>query len=146
MDDVRWMLTDAQWARIATVLRKVKSAAGAPPELSDREFVEAILYVARTGIPWRDLPRRFGGWNAVYQRFRRWEKAGIWRALFAELPGDLGAVQELLFDTTIIRAHPHAAGASAKKGGKRRKRWATAAAVSAPSCTWPPPMSRRQSR
>ena len=146
MDDARLMLTDELWDRMVTVLHKTKSAAGAPPELSDREFVEAILYAARTGIPWRDLPARFGDWNAVYQRFRRWEKAGIWSALFCELPEDLGAVKELLFDSTNIRAHPHAAGAPAKKGGKRRKRWAVAVAVSARSCTSPPRMSRRRSR
>jgi putative transposase len=142
MDDDRLMLTDEIWDRIVAIVATVKSAAGAPPELSDRDFVEAILYVARTGIPWRDLPRRFGDWNAVYQRFRRWEKMGVWSALFEQMPEDLAAVKELLFDSTIIRAHAHAAGAPAEKGGKRHKRSVAAAAVSAPSCTWLRPTSR----
>lgn len=86
MDDARTLLTDAAWERIATVLAEVKHPAGAPPALSDREFVEAVLYLARTGLPWRDLPRRFGAWDA-YNRFRRWEAAGYWRALFERLPG-----------------------------------------------------------
>src|SRR5262249_7178165 len=94
---------------------EVKSRAGAPPKQTDRDFIEAVLYVARTGCPWRDLPPRFGNWNAVYQRFRRWEKAGRWRALFARLPGDLQAVRTIFFDSSVVRAHPHAAGAPKKR-------------------------------
>ena len=89
MDESRLMLTDEAWDRFAAALAAVKSRAGAPPKQSDREFVEAALYLARTGCPWRDLPERFGRWDAVYQRFRRWERQGYWRALFAILPGDL---------------------------------------------------------
>jgi transposase len=143
MDDARLMLTDESWAGLQAVLRDVKSPAGAPPELADRDFVEALLYRARTGCPWRDLPTRFGDWNAVYQRFRRWEKAGYFRVLMEHLPADLKAVTILFFDSTVIRAHQHAAGAPAKKGGKRRRRWAAAGADSPPSCTWPPPTSGR---
>src|SRR5690349_24880762 len=110
MDDTRLLLTDAAWGRIAAALREVKHPAGAPPGLSDREFVEAVLYLARTGAPWRDLPGRFGNWDAVYQRFRRWEQAGYWRALFERLPGGaLAAVQAVFFDRTVLRAHAPAA-------------------------------------
>ncbi len=72
MEDVRFILTDEQWAMLGAVIAKVQSRAGAPPETSDRQFVEAVLYRARTGIPWRDLPVCFGAGDAVYQRFRRW--------------------------------------------------------------------------
>src|SRR5437868_796427 len=126
MEDIRLVLSDEAWQRIARVLSAVKHPAGAPPELSDRDFVEAILYVARTGIPWRDLPVCFGDWNAVYQRFRRWEKAGYWQAVFLIVPGDLVDVELLLLDSTTVRAHPHAAGAAQKKGGKKAKGWAAA--------------------
>ncbi len=115
MDESRLMLTDETWDRIADALAAVKSRAGAPPQRTDRDFVEAVLYIARTGCPWRDLPERFGSWDAVYQRFRRWEQAGSWRALFAVLPEDLRAVHEVFFDSSVIRAHPHAAGAPKKK-------------------------------
>ena len=71
MDDTRLLLSDAAWGRIAAVLAEVKHPAGAPPKLSDREFVEAVLFLARAGLPWRDLPARFGAWDAVYHRFRR---------------------------------------------------------------------------
>jgi transposase len=62
---VRWLLTDEAWEQIATILAVVKHPAGRPPDLSDRLFLEAVLYVARTGIPWRDMPAEFGHWDAV---------------------------------------------------------------------------------
>jgi len=133
MDDSRLMLTDKAWALFAAALAEVKSPAGAPPMLSDRDFVEAVLYLARTGCPWRDLPAQFGAWDAVYQRFRRWQRRGYWQALFARLPDDLAAVKDVFFDSTIIRAHPHAAGALKKKGGSPPSRWAGAGAGSRPS-------------
>jgi transposase len=133
------MLTDKAWKRIAAALAAVKSRAGAPPKLTDRNFVEAVLYLARTGCPWRDLPKRFGKWDAVYQRCRRWEKAGYWRALFAVLPTDLAGIETILLDSSIIRAHPHAAGAPKKRGAKTRRPWAVAEAGSGPKSTWPRP-------
>ena len=60
VDETRLLLTEAAWGRIAAVLSDVKHPAGAPPKLPDRDFVEAMLYLARTGTPWRDLPARFG--------------------------------------------------------------------------------------
>jgi transposase len=119
MDDARLMLTDETWDRLAAALAEVKSRAGAPPKQSDRDFIEAVLHLARTGEPWRDLPERFGRWDAVYQRFRRWEQAGRWRALFARLPEDLQAVHTVFFDSSVVRAHPHAAGAPKTKGGQQ---------------------------
>lgn len=145
MDESRLMLTDESWGRIAAALAAVKSRAGAPPKQSDREFVEAVLYLARTGCPWRDLPERFGRWDAVYQRFRRWERAGYWRALFAILPADLAGVETSLLDSSVIRAHPHAAGAPKKRGANRPRPWAAAGAGSGPRSTWPPPTRRRPS-
>src|SRR5947209_10976411 len=110
MDESRLLLTDEIWGRIAAALREVKHPAGAPPKLPDRDFVEAMLYLARTGVPWRDLPRRFGAWDAVYNRFRRWLAAGYWQALFDRLPGsDLAAVKAEFFESTVIRAPPPAA-------------------------------------
>src|ERR1035438_7305079 len=98
----RLLLTDDTWARLAAALTQLKSRRGAPPALSDRLFVEAILYIARAGHPWRDLPDYFGKWDAVYQRFRRWQKKGIWAKLCEQFRGDLGAVRTLLVDSTVI--------------------------------------------
>ena len=147
MDDIRRILTDEIWAQLGAVIAEVKSRAGAPPETSDRDFVEAILYRARTGMPWRDLPSCFGAWDAVYQRFRRWEKSGIWQALFENLPDDdaLEAVKAVFLDSTIIRAHPHAAGAPRKKGGRVPRGSAAVVVASARSSTWRPPTRRRRS-
>jgi transposase len=66
---VRLLLTDKAWEHIAAILAWVKHPAGSPPVLSDRMFIEAVLYVARTGLPWRDMPAEFG----------RWESRGVWR-------------------------------------------------------------------
>jgi transposase len=132
MDD-RLLLSDAAWRRIRTALAGLKSRRGAPPSLAERDFIEAVLYLARTGVPWRDLPARFGKWQAVYQRFRRWLDRGVWAGLLAALPGEgLDDVTVLYVDSTIIRAHPHAAGAARKKGARAPRRWAAAAAGSRP--------------
>lgn len=73
----RLRISDAFWKALEPLIREVKGNNNAPSKISDRMFVEAILYQARTGNPWRDMPREFGGWNAAYYRFRRWEKSGI---------------------------------------------------------------------
>src|SRR3974390_3795487 len=93
MEDIRVSLRDECWKWLREIIAGVKSRAGAPPETSDREFVEAVLYRARTGIPSRDLPVYFGAWDAVYQRLRRWEKLGIWQALFEGLPAEVWAAR-----------------------------------------------------
>ena len=112
---VRLMLTDEAWAELAPILATLKSRAGSPPALSDRLFIEAVLYLARTGTPWRDLPAEFGHWDAVYNRFRRWERRGIWRRLWEHLhTEDCPLARHLFIDATIVRAHQHAAGALKK--------------------------------
>lgn len=112
---VRLLITDEAWAEIEPILKSIKSKAGSPPELSDRLFIEAVLYVARTGIPWRDMPEMFGNWDAVYNRFRRWEARGIWYKLWQRLRAQGSQVATHLFiDSTIMRAHQHAAGAQKK--------------------------------
>lgn len=117
MEQVRWLLTDEIWQMLEAIIRSIKSAAGAPPITPDRLFREASLYRARVGCPGRDLPKCFGSWNAVSQRFRRWEKKGIWKALCERLPKDqLGAIKNLFVASTLVRAHAHAAGAAAKRG------------------------------
>jgi transposase len=126
---VRLLLTDEVWATIAAILATIKSRAGSPPALSDRMCIEAVLSLARTGIPWRDLPAEFGHWDAVYNRFRRWEARGIWRKLWECLQAEeCHEALHLCIDATIVRAHQHAAGAL-------KKRWA--------SRTGSGPLSRR---
>jgi transposase len=83
----------------------------------NRLFLEAVLWIARTGSPWRDLPKEFGNWHSVYVRFARWCKKGTWARL-AEAVSDDPDLEMLFIDSTIVRAHQHAAGAPKKKGRK----------------------------
>jgi transposase len=105
----RLVLRDDQWERIAPLLPGKKGDRGRTAA-DNRLFVEAVLWVARTGAPWRDLPEAFGPWNSVYVRFRRWARGGIWDQVLAVLGGDLDR-EHLLIDTTIVRVHQHASGA-----------------------------------
>jgi transposase len=119
MTSVRLLLTDEAWDEMATILAEIKHKAGRPPEQSDRMFIEAVLYRVRTGIPWRDLPACFGNWDAVYNRFRRWEARGLWKKLWARLQADeLTLAKQIFIDSTIVRAHQHAAGALKKTVGQ----------------------------
>jgi transposase len=80
----------------------------------NRLFVEAVLYRYRAGLPWRDLPERFGGWKNVHRRHSRWSKTGIWENVFKVLASDADN-EYVMIDATIVRAHQHAAGARKKK-------------------------------
>jgi transposase len=111
----RKLLNNAMWEQLSAALAEVKPVRGAPPGLEEREFLEAVLYLTRAGLPWRDLPEEYGRWSAVYMRFRRWEKAGVWQRLWEVLSrGATPALLELFVDSTSIPAHPHAAGAPKK--------------------------------
>ena len=115
---MRYMLTDDLWAAMGPLVERAKrNKGGQKPETPDRVFFEAILYWARTGVPWRDLPAEFGAFDAVYNRLRRWVYSGSLQALFELLTADpdLGEVRRVLIDATIVRAHQHAAGAPRKK-------------------------------
>ena len=79
----------------------------------NRLFLEAVLWMLRTGAPWRDLPERFGPWNSIYRRFSRWSLRGVWHRVFTELAKDAD-FEEVYLDGTIVRAHQHASGAPKK--------------------------------
>src|SRR6059058_1821746 len=100
---MRYVITDAIWAELGPLVERAKrSPAGAKPGVPERLFLEALLYRARTGVAWRDLPDAFGDWNAVFQRAKRWRKAGVFDRLFAGLPTGGGAaeVRRLFVDST----------------------------------------------
>lgn len=110
-------LRDDQFERIEALLPgKVRDPGRTAA--NNRLFVEAVLWIARTGAPWRDLPAEFGPWNSVYQRFARWSRNGLWHLVFAHLAEDAD-FEEAFIDSTIVRAHQHAAGAPKKKATKR---------------------------
>ena len=123
MSVVRLSLRDDQWERMALHL---PGKAGDPGRsgTDNRLFVEAVLWLARTGSPWRDLPGVFGKANSVFVRFSRWSKSGVWDRLFAAMC-DAPDFEYIMIDSTIVRAHQHASG---KKGGLKLVRLADHAA------------------
>ena len=132
----RHELTDDQWTKLAPLLPPEKPATGRP-NLDHRTVLNGILWRLRTGVPWRDLPERYGNWQTVYSRFRRWQRAGVWARVLAALQAEGDAKGELdwslhFVDGTVVRAHQHAAGA--KRGAATRPSAAPAAA-SRPSST-----------
>ncbi len=131
----RHELSDAEWAGLQPLLPPQKPG---KRRKDDRLVINGILWKLATGVPWRDLPERYGPWQSVYTRFRRWTTAGVWDRLLAAVQRQADAAGELDWelhfgDGTVIRAHQHAAGA---KGGTRpRKRSAAARAASRPRST-----------
>ena len=121
---IRTVLRDDQWERIAP---HVPGKAGDPgrPGRNNRLFVEAVLWVARTGAPWRDLPEAFGNWFTAYTRFWRWAKKNVWERIFRILSDDPD-FEYVLIDATLARVHQHGTGA---KGGLKIRPLAVHAAV-----------------
>ena len=121
---IRRELTGAQWRRIEQLVPGKDGDKGRHGE-DNRLFVDAVLWIARSGAPWRDMPEEFGNWNSVFQRFRRWAKKGVWQRVFNALIENPD-FEYLIIDSTIVRAHQHAAGA---KGGAKMRRSGVRAAV-----------------
>jgi len=113
----RLILSDEQWNRVASHLPGKPGDPGRSAA-DNRMFLEAVLWIARVGAPWRDLPEMFGKWNSVFQRFSRWAKKGVFERLFALLSGDPD-FEYALIDGTIVKVHRHGAGA---KGGLEIRR------------------------
>ena len=109
----RYGLRDDEWERIEAMLPGRKGSEGRPAK-DNRLFVEAVLYRYRAGIPWRDLPERFGDFRVVHTRHSRWAKRGVWKDVFEVLATGADN-QYAMIDSTIVRAHQHSAGAL-KKG------------------------------
>lgn len=113
----RHELTDSQWEAIQG---QIPGKEGDPGRTGNdnRLFVNAVIYIAKTGIPWADLPERFGNWNSVWRRFRRWSAKGVWEKLHSVLGA--AELEELQLDSTTIKAHPVASGSRKRKDEKKR--------------------------
>ena len=123
----RRILSDSQWQRIAPLLPGKSDDPGRTAR-DNRDFLEAVLWIARTGAPWRDLPAEFGLWNSVFRRFRRWAIKGVFDKVFRELSADAD-FEYVLIDGTIVRLHQHGAGA---KGGPVARQSVARGVVQAP--------------
>ena len=110
----RHELSDEEWDKIKDLLPGRVGVVGANGK-DNRLFVNAVLYRYRTGIPWRDLPQRFGDFRVVHTRHSRWSKSGVWRKVFEALSVDRDDEWGMI-DATIVRAHQHSAGAKKKRG------------------------------
>ena len=108
----RYALRDDQWERIKDFLPGRKGHVGGTAA-DNRMFVDAVIYRYRTGIPWRDLPERYGQWKSTHRRYRRWCKSGVFARIFEMLAADADN-EFMMIDATIVRAHQHSAGAQKK--------------------------------
>jgi transposase len=125
----RHEITDEHWGRIKDLLPGQPGDPGVTAK-DNRLFVNAVLWIAKTGAPWRDLPERFGLWGSAWKRFDRWAKKGVWKRVFEALQDP--DLEWMIIDSTVVRAHQHAAG---KKGGKAMRPSAVPGADSAPRST-----------
>ena len=112
----RFVITDRQWARMEPHCLGKKTDPGRTGG-DGRLFLEAVLWIARTGSPWRDLPARFGKWNTVFKRFRDWVKADVFKRIF-DAVSDEPDMEFAMVDGTIVKVHRHGQGA---KGGLKAK-------------------------
>lgn len=120
----RYELSDTEWERISKYFpEKEPGTPGRPPK-PHRPVVNAIIWIARSGAPWRDLPERYGPWETVYTRFRELVNSGILIQIFRDLNMDAD-MQDISLDSTSVRVHQH--GTGAKKGGLLPKLAAPAA-------------------
>lgn len=106
-------ITEKQWEKIQPILPAEYKPQGGRPAKDNRKMLNAILWITRTGSPWRDLPECYGPWQSVYTRFRRWEQAGIFEQILKTFSSEPDA-ESVMIDSTIVRVHQHGAGA---KGG-----------------------------
>jgi len=116
MDCSRFALTDQQWKIIEPLCLGRTDTRGSTGR-DNRLFLEAVLWIARTDAPWRDLPPEFGNWNSTFKRFRRWVKADVFKRIFDALSGDPD-MEYAMIDATIVKVHRHGQGA---KGGLKAK-------------------------
>ena len=114
----RFAITDSQWDVIKDHMPGREGTQGVTAK-DNRLFFDALVYMARVGCPWRDLPARFGKWNSVFKRYDRWVKSGVLNMILDLLTRE-SDFEWVMVDSSVIRAHLSAAGA---KGGKRLRRW-----------------------
>lgn len=109
----RYEISDEEWETVKEMLPPERTGKPGRPSGDNRTALNGILWIARSGASWRDLPERYGSWSTLYDKFKRWSDAGVFERIFEELAVD-SDMQDLSIDSTSIKVHQHAAGA--KKG------------------------------
>lgn len=114
-------ITEDEWKLIKDKLPGKAGDRGRPPD-DNRAFIRAIFWIARTGSPWRALPPAYGKWSSIHKRFLRWAKAGVWQRIFDTIPSSSNKENGwVMLDSTLIRAHQHAAGAKKKYSNREAR-------------------------
>src|ERR1700722_9488764 len=111
----RHKLSDQEWSRLEALLPAERGRPGRPAVLSNRTFLNAVFYIAKTGVPWRDLPDRFGPWKTVHTRFTRWNRAGVFQKVLEEFSKNADHESNMA-DGSYAKAHQDSAGG---KGGPK---------------------------
>ena len=114
----RYELTETEWNRIKDMLPPERTGKPGRPSSDNQTALNGILWIARSGAAWRDMPERYGSWSSVYDRFKRWSENGVIEAIFDALAVDAD-MQDVSIDSTAVDAHQHSAGA--KKGLRTKK-------------------------
>lgn len=138
----RHELTEEQWRRIEDLLPAERGRVGRPPR-PNREMVNAVLWVLRSGAPWRDLPDRYPNWKSVHTRFLRWSRSGVWKRVLEALAADFDG-EFTIIDASIVRVHQDAAGG--KKTGASRSGGHAEAHQPRYMLSWTVSGTRRRSR
>ena len=120
---MRFDLTDEEWTFLEPLMPKSRKSA----RVDHRKIMNAIFYVLRTGMPWRDLPERYGPYTTAYNRFNRWSRRGVWKQIFDQVAAR-SRVGLYFIDSTSVKAHRCASGG---KGGRKSRRSASVAAAGA---------------
>jgi transposase len=116
----RHELTEKQWEKVKDLLPPERKPQGGRPAKDNRVMLNGIIYWLATGVPWRDLPERFGPWETVYGRFRTWTLQGVWEDVMAALiEQDIVDESTLMLDSTTVKVHQHASGS--KKGITKKR-------------------------
>ena len=125
-------LTSEQWSKILDFLKE-RTGVYVKSEQECKRFIEGVLWMSRSGAPWRTLPAGYGKWYSVYRRFSRWNEQGIWEKMHQHSADDPD-MEHLIIDSTTVRAHPCAAGAPHKKGDNGLRLLVEVEGVSARKC------------
>jgi transposase len=117
--DRLYYLTEEQFTQLNRLLPPEHSGRGRPPKIRHRDALEGILHILRTGTPWRDVPQAYGNWHTIYMRWQRWVERGVWWTILMVLKRLKRIELQIVFlDSTVVRAHQHAAGAPKKRATK----------------------------
>ena len=109
----RYELTNGDWKRLSCYFPDRQAGDKGRPQKDSRQILNAILWIARSGAAWRDLPERYGAWQTIYKRFVKWQESGLLEKIFCDLQEDTD-LQDMSIDSTSIKAHKASAGAIKK--------------------------------